>query len=537
MMPDATYDAVIVGAGHNGLCLAAYLARAGMKVGMFERRHDEGGGAHTDEATVPGFWHNLHAQYMEFIDYMPVYRDFDLPSFGARMIKPAAQVGIAFADGRPPLVIYRPELAERTYASIAKYSRRDAETFNEMRRKVMAADTYIAGMLYTPPAYELEVDGRNADIMGHLLQLWVDLGFKPQELGKCPKVLIDQRFESSELRATLYRQCVEWGANLHAGDGFGFVMSVIWLCANHHMSVGGTHTLAHAMASAALAAGADLRYNCAVTEIIVTGGRATGVRLRDGRSIEARKLVASNADPRTTFVELVGWDKLGEFRKERLANWRFGPEHVLGTPSFALRNVPEYKSARHNPDIDKCFYTIVGFENHQQVSDYILEAYGGQVPSRPGAGTWVNTLWDPSQAPPGMHAMNGWYFFPRASCLSPDEWDVVRREYNGRFLELWREYAPNMTRENVVADKLYVALDMERRIAMPEGDFSHGRLGHMNPNVPRAHIFRSEIEGLYMCGASAGGGGISSAGGYNAFKVIAHDHGLPKIWRRKDRIY
>jgi phytoene dehydrogenase-like protein len=291
------------------------------------------------------------------------------------------------------------------------------------------------------------------------------------------------------------------------------------------------------MASAALAAGADLRYNSAVSEIVVSGGRATGVRLHDGRTIEARKLVASNADPRTTFVELVGWDNLGEFRKERLANWRFGPEHVLGTPSFALRNPPEYKSARHNPDINKCFYTIVGFENHQQVSDYILEAYGGQIPSRPGAGTWVNTLWDPSQAPPGMHAMNGWFFFPRASCLSPDEWNAVRRDYNGRFLELWREYAPNMTRENVVADKLYVALDMERRIAMPEGDFSHGRLGHMNPAVPRAHIYRSEIDGLYLCGASAGGGGISSAGGYNAFKVIAHDYKLPKIWRREDRMY
>jgi len=107
-MPDASYDAVIIGAGHNGLCLGAYLARAGLKVGIFERRHDEGGGAHTDEATVPGFWHNLHAQYMEFIEMMPFYRDFDLPSFGARVIKPDAQVGITFADGRPPLVIYRP---------------------------------------------------------------------------------------------------------------------------------------------------------------------------------------------------------------------------------------------------------------------------------------------------------------------------------------------------------------------------------------------------------------------------------------------
>ena len=119
-MPDASYDAVIIGGGHNGLTTAAYLAKAGLKVGVFERRHEEGGGVHTEEATVPGFWHNLHAQYMEFIDYMPIYQDFDLPSFGARMIKPEVQVGMTFADGRPPLIIYTPDLEEKTYASIAR---------------------------------------------------------------------------------------------------------------------------------------------------------------------------------------------------------------------------------------------------------------------------------------------------------------------------------------------------------------------------------------------------------------------------------
>ena len=288
-MADASYDAVIVGAGHNGLCLAAYLARAGLKVGMFERRHDEGGGAHTDEATVPGFWHNLHAQYMEFIETMPFYRDFDLPSFGARMIKPDAQVGITFADGRPPLVIYRPEFADKTRKSIAHYSRRDADTFDAIRRKVLDANNYIAAMLYSPPANEVPSDGRNETILGRMMQLWLDIGFKPQELNKSPKVLIDEVFESAEMRATMYRQCVEWGANLHSGDGMGFVMAVIWLCGNHYLSIGGTHTLAHAMASAALAAGADLRYNSPVVEILNSGGRATGVRLKDGRTIEARR--------------------------------------------------------------------------------------------------------------------------------------------------------------------------------------------------------------------------------------------------------
>ncbi|MBF8286509.1 MAG: hypothetical protein HW393_323, partial [Dehalococcoidia bacterium] len=197
-MPDASYDAVVIGGGHNGLCTAAYLARAGLKVGVFERRHEEGGGVHTEEATVPGFWHNLHAQYMEFIDYMPFYQDFDLPSFGARMIKPEAQAGIAFADGRPPLIIYTPDLEEKTYASIARFSKHDAEVFNEVRRKVMANDKYLAALLYTPPPDESR-DEAASPITAKLFELWMSLGLKPGEMQKSPKVLIDELFESTEL--------------------------------------------------------------------------------------------------------------------------------------------------------------------------------------------------------------------------------------------------------------------------------------------------------------------------------------------------
>ncbi|MBI1884718.1 MAG: NAD(P)/FAD-dependent oxidoreductase [Chloroflexi bacterium] len=535
-MPDASYDAVIIGAGHNGLCLAAYLARAGLSVGIFERRHDEGGGVHTEEATVPGFWHNLHAQYMEFIDYMPFYHDFDLPGFGARMIKPDAQVGITFADGRPPLVIYRPESEEKTRNSIARFSRHDADVFTDIRSKAMAYDKDLAALLYTPPPDEARGEA-GSPAAAKLFELWLALGFKPGDMQKSPKVLIDETFESPELRAVLYRQCVEWGSNLHSGNGFGFVVSVIWLCGIHYLSVGGTHTLAHAMAGACLAQGVHLRFNSPVTRILTENGRATGVRLKDGREVEARKLIASNADPRTTFIEMLGWDTLSLFRRERLVNWRFGPEHVLATPSFALHQAPDYRSAAHDADINRCFYTIVGFETPEEVSEYILQAYGGRVPEQPGAGTWVNSLWDPTQAPPGKQVMNGWFFFPKVSCLSPPEWDEVRATYNERFLAHWQKYAPNMTCDNVIAHKLYVPFDIEKKIGMPEGDFSHGRPGSLALGLPRAFTYRTEIEGLYMCGASAGAGGVSAAGGYNAFKVIAEDYELPKTWQRPDRIY
>ena len=526
-MPDAKYDAVIVGSGHNGLCAAAYLARAGQKVGVFESRHEEAGAVHTSEATVPGFWHNLHAQYMEFIDYMPFYHDFDLRSYGARMIKPECQVGIAFADGRPPILIYTPELEDQTYRSIARYSKRDAERFNEIRRKVMGKDRYLAAMLYMPT---------NPDhTRQELLNLWLDLGFAVEDMQKTPKQLIDECFECDELRAVLYRQCLEWGADPHTSGGLAFMICVVWLCGIHYLAVGGTHMLGHAMASACLNEGVDLRYNHRVREILMGDDGARGIRLEDGREVEA-KIVVSNLDIRTTFIDLIGRDRITPGMCELLDNWRFGPEHCLGTPSFALHAPPEYKSAQHEADLNRCFYTIVGYETSQQVSEYILEAFGGKPPSLPAAGTWVNTLWDSSQAPPGKHAMNGWYFFPRASDLSEKEWDEVSATYNARFLALWEKYAPNMTRNNVIADALYTPFDIEREMGMPEGDFGHGRFknaGRLEMGDIPSGSGRTEIEGLYTCA----GNGVSAAPGYVAFKLVARDFGLPETWKRRDRTY
>jgi len=465
---------------------------------------------------------------MEFIDYMPFYHDFDLRGLGARLIKPECQVGMAFADGSPPLLIYTPDLEQKTHRSISVYSKHDADVFTDIRRKVMAKDRQIAAMLYGPRQPDV--------ILGALGELWSDLGFSPADMAKTAKELIDRLFESTQLRAVLYRQCLEWGADPHQGTGLSFVLCCIWLCGIHYMVVGGTHMLGHAMASACLREGVHLRYNSRVRGISTQAGRATGIELEDGRTVEA-KIVVSNLDIRTTYFDLVGEDLITPEMHSAVENWRFGPEHCLGTPSFALHAPPDYKSARHDPDINRCFYTIVGYENAEQVSEYILQAFAGRPPERPAAGTWVNTLWDPSQAPPGKHAMNGWYFFPKASDLTEAQWNEVRSTYNARFLELWQRHAPNMTRDNVIADALYTPFDIEREMGMPEGDFGHGRPKSLSAlamgESPARRQGRTDIEGLYLCP----GNGVSAAPGYTAFKVIAQDFGLPEIWKRDDRIY
>lgn len=530
-MARRTYDAVVIGAGHNGLCLAAYLQRAGLSTVVIERRHEEGGGVNTEEPVRPGFRHNLHAQYMEFFDVMPMIADFALEDLGLRTVMPEAQAGIVFADGRPPLVLHRPDLLERTRASIARYSAADAERYVELKRLAASLEGMIGASLYNlPVAQSLEEQGAVLEgVFGHL-------GVQANFVTKSPRAVIDELFETPELRALLYRATVEWGAPLEeAGLGGMFATFVMWTMANWKLCLGGTHALAKAMMQACYREGVDLVESTAVERVLVEDGRAVGVGTTDGE-FRAERVVASNADLRQTLLDMVGPDHLSDRWVHRARAFRYGPSHVLGTTAWCLRDAPAYDAARVDPDIDRCFYTVVGFDDDHDVLRYIRDAYGGRVPERPAAGTWVNSLWDRAQAPPGHHAATGWVFLPKASELSPAEWADLRAGYNDRLLAVWRQVAPNMTAENVLGDRLYTPDQMEHKNLMREGDFSNGEFSFdqvgANRPFPEAATYRTEVAGLYLCGPSAyPGGGVHAACGYNAFKAIAEDLALPSPHR------
>ncbi|HEY5170358.1 MAG TPA: NAD(P)/FAD-dependent oxidoreductase, partial [Acidimicrobiia bacterium] len=336
----STYDAVVVGAGHNGLCLAAYLQRAGLRTVVVERRHEEGGGANTEEPVLPGFRHNLHAQYMEFFDVMPMIRDFGLEDLGLRTVMPEAQAGIAFADGRPPVLLHRPDLLERTYASIARYSKSDADVYVELKRRAMELEQTLAVGLYTPPAFV------EAAAQGAMLEaVFGDLGVDAYFVLKTAKHVIDELFETPELRALLYRTTVEWGLPIDcAGTAAGFLTFIMWTLGNWKLALGGTHSLAKAMTQACYREGVDMLENTMVEQILVEDGRAVGVRVRGNREIRATKVVASNADLRQTLLDLVGEEHLSPRWVRRAKAFRYGPSHVLGTPMFCLYDAPAYRS-------------------------------------------------------------------------------------------------------------------------------------------------------------------------------------------------
>ncbi len=521
-MGDRTYDAIVIGAGHNGLCLAAYLARAGLSTAIVERRHEEGGGVNTEEPMVPGFRFNLHAQYMEFFDIMPMIADFDLEDLGLRTVMPEAQAGIAFGDGRPPVILHRPDLLDRTHANLSQYSKADADTYVELKKRAAALEPMLAAGLYTPPG-DLPVADQGATAE----MVFGDMGITADYAAKSPKVVIDELFETPELRALLYRATPEWGFPVdQTGTGAGFLSFIMWTMGNWKLVLGGTHALAKAMTQACYREGVELIENTAVERILVEDGRAVGVSTRTG-DIRATRCVASNADLQQTMLDMVGPEHLSDRWVKRSKAFRYGPSHVLGTPMFCLFEAPDYLSARHDPEINRCFYTMVGFDGPEDTIRYIRDAYSGELP-QPAAGTWVNSLWDRAQAPPGRHAATGWYFLPPASALSAQEWEEARATYNDRFIEAWRRAAPNMTPANIIEHRLYTPDQMERKNMMREGDFSNGefspdQMGANRP-FPEASNYRTEIDGLYLCGPSAyPGGGVHAACGYNSFKAIAKD--------------
>ncbi|MBW2623601.1 MAG: NAD(P)/FAD-dependent oxidoreductase, partial [Deltaproteobacteria bacterium] len=416
-MVKKSYDAIIIGGGHMGLTLGAYLQRAGMEVAIFERRHEEGSAIFTSECTAPGFLHNLHAQYMEFMDIMPFYQDFELEKLGARFLYPKAQAGIAFSDGRPPIVLYsvkKPEYLELTRKSIAVYSKQDADTFVELRQKALLGMGMFAQSIYNPPTLPTP-EVLDPSSIGAFMTMTA-LGLPPHYAKGSARSLIDNLFETPELRALLYRMSVEWGTPLEMMDmGVGGLVSLFYESLNWRLMIGGTHVLAHAMVMAGINEGMDFYESCEVSRILLDGEKAVGILLKDGTEVEARKLVASNADLKATMLEMVGEENLSPLWVKRVKDYKIGPSCVLASTGMALHEAPDYKSARHNPDINKTFYTMVGFDTPEEVLEYCRDAETGRVPRIPGAGTWVNSLWDPTYAPQGKHSLCGWFFFPKAS--------------------------------------------------------------------------------------------------------------------------
>ncbi|GAA3548387.1 NAD(P)/FAD-dependent oxidoreductase [Amycolatopsis ultiminotia] len=494
------YDAVIIGAGTNGLSLALNLAAAGMRTLVVESERRVGGQASTQQPLLPGFLVHPHANYLSFQDFIgtrtePACRAMALPPTRT----PIAQHGLCFRDGRPPVIIHRRDHRKKTRRSLSRYSAGDARAYEECKARADRLTTTLSRLYFTPPGSASF--GKYLAKVSEAFDGIVD----PRTLARASaRELIDTLFESDEVRTLCYLLATEFSGDLHEpGGAVGLLGYVFWLLGRRSLPLGGMSSVPQALAEAATAAGVRIRTEAAVERVLIEDNAVRGIRLRSGEVVEA-PVVASSAGYEVHLNELVGREQLSPAEAAELSRFENTGATLMGSYAAALREAPRYTSAAHDPAIDECAQTFLGLDSTREVLDHLEELRAGHLPA-PCGPVRLNTLWDPGQAPAGHHVAG-------ADCAFPDGLDDadlagVQRSYPAAFLTMWRRYAPNVE-DAVLAQRISLAKNVNRKMRLREGTGQ----------------YRSRVRGMYFCDSSTHpGGGVHGACGANAFHAIMAD--------------
>jgi phytoene dehydrogenase-like protein len=516
-----TYDFIVIGSGHNGLACAGYLARAGAKVLVLERNDRVGGSCHTAEATLPGFKHNICSMVHTNIPLSPVYRDLELERNGVRYVYPDHLRGTIFPDGKC-LVMYRDPA--QMAAEIARYSARDAKTFTQLVEDYgeFIDSTYLP-LMYSPPLPpSLQTAELEKSEEGRALMQWQ---------ASTPVQLLDELFESEQVKVHFLARMTVLGFPPDA-FGQGWICLFRILKAEAPICVGGSQELAEGLRRVVEGAGGVVKTGAGVKRILLRGNRATGVELGDGTRLDAAKAVITNVEPKKSFLEMVGEEHLPPAFATRVRNY-----HSRGRSLFCLHlavsEPPQYRAGADNPHVNRAFSQEMFCGT---VADQVLayqEIAAGKAPRRAMLQITLPTLFDPSQAPAGKHTVLVWQYAPFAL---EGGWEKARAEYAEHVLGLWQTYAPNMTKDKILATTIQDPTDtVQHNDNMVNGvdvvgDMTPDQMGYFRPFAGWSS-YRSPVEGLYMCGGYCHpGGGVHAGAGHNAAGVIAEDFKLRKWW-------
>lgn len=533
------YDVIIIGAGHNSLTCGCYLAHAGLKVLIVERRLEFGGGLCTEEVTLPGFYHNLHSNFHGAIPYMPPYFDFDLPSRGVHYYHPDANLGMPLKDGRA-LIIYVND--KKTYDNFAKFSKKDAELWMEMRRLSYKYINEGLAAAYSPPPDSPE--------------LWEVMREDQKQFPRYDPAVVEEsayerilkEFENPHIQALCMFHVAIAGVDIRLKGTAELGMGLLGQANNWQLCRGGSHQLGHALGAVFLEKGGDLLEAMPVKKIIVKSGRAVGVECADGTQFFAKHAVISGVDPHQTIIDFLGEDVAGRELRDKVKSIEYGHGDVLFGVHLALNEPARYACADNFPDVNNLLNVNIGYETPEDLIEHYEEIERGEVPKKPRLNVSCNTLFDSSQAPPGKHTGLIWQFAPYdIKDGGPEKWDEIALDYAWRCVEAWQEYAPNMTRENVLGIYPYTPLDIARKLVnMRRGGFhvtavTGEQLFDKRPIPELAQYRVPTVQGLYMCGASQHvHGGILAMPGYNCMQQVAKDLGIEdklpiktKIWWQK----
>jgi phytoene dehydrogenase-like protein len=527
MAADREFDGIVIGSGQHGLILASYLARAGLRIALVERRLGYGGGLMTEQATLPGFYHNLHSINHFSIASTPWYGDLELHA-RVPYIVPRYEFAQPHADGSA--LIFSRDI-EETVASIARFSAADARTFREWNRRAeeMTREVFLIERYSEPLSRELraQVLGRS-DVGRDFLAL----------TERQPDEAVEELFEDERVKVLFLFKLSLFGTVLHEtlanASPVGSLIRAFDLATGYELCKGGSWNLARGLMESFIAAGGSFLNQAHVERILIDGGRAAGVALADGRELKASRFVASTVDVAQTFEQMIAPEDLPGDYRQKVAGFR-GTKWTLFGLHLALREPPRYTSAEFDPHVNDALKYNVGSESIASLTEAHADVEANRMPGRIQFGGGALTQLDPSQAPPGFHTAYAWHVVPFEPDGDPEKLNELREQFADAIIEKWREYAPNLTDENILARHTYTAYEYARElINMRRGDIFMGSLDA--GQVMHEHFgYRTPIEGLYMAGsATHPNGGISGGAGYIAAGVVAKDVGARLWWEPLD---
>jgi phytoene dehydrogenase-like protein len=520
------YDVIVIGGGHNGLVNAAYLARAGKRVLVLERRHVLGGAAVTEEV-FPGFQFSV-CSYVVSLLRPEIIRELDLPRHGLEIL-PLDGTFTPMPSGD---YLWRVNDHAKTRMEIARHSRLDAEAYDEYGKAMIEMAHFVKPIMNMTPPDPASLNPKGLmDLltMGRRFQrLSSDDKYNQVQLMTMSAVdFLDQWFETDVLKATMSASGIIGTFLGVRSPGTAYVLlhhymgEIDGAFRSWGLSRGGTGAISNAIADAAREAGVEIRTESPIAKIILKHGAAKGVALENGDEIYA-DVISSSVDPRLTFMKMVGVEHLPEDFVDDIKRYKF--RGSSGKVNLALDALPDFKSKPGSGP------HLRGAVSISPSVDYMERAYDeakyGRFSRRPYIDIVIPTLTDPSIAPPGKHVMSCFVQYAPYN-LKEGTWDEKREEFGDTVIDTIAEHAPNI-KDIILHRQVVTPLDLERDFGLSEGNIFQGELTleqlfFLRP-APGWAQYRSPIKNLYMCGsATHPGGGIMGASGRNAAMMILKD--------------
>lgn len=529
---NSSYDAVVVGAGHNGLTAAAYLARAGLKTLVLERREIVGGCCVTEEI-APG----CRASTTSYIASMlrpEVIRELRLGDFGLRMVPCDPGVQVTFPDGQ---VVPWWSDRERAVSEFRKISEKDAQQFVRVDDQLKKLAHYLQPFFMEPPP---QIDTGTLRGWSDLIRVGKRLrNISNSEVAQLVAFLtgslgefLDKKYETEKIKTMYLANNVygKHGGPYQPGTAIGLLFHLL-SGGEHELQgfyghvMGGMGAITQALATSGRKLGVEIRSSAPVARIDVQNGKARGVTLQDGTEIRA-KFVLSNADPKRTFLGLTNPKELPADFVEAVRGIKMaGP---CAKVNLVLGEEPRFigTPANASPQQRSLFTLVPSLEFAERCYDI---AKFGDLPEQLWVDCVVASNVDDSLAPAGKHIMTCFVQYVPYK-LREGNWDEKRELLGDRVIRKIAEYAPNVSTA-IVARQVLTPLDLERTYGLTEGNIFHGDLNleqlfFMRP-VPGWSQYRTPVRGLYLCGAGAHpGGGVTGAPGRNAAQQTLRD------WKR-----